>query len=177
MTPLSKKICYISVSYILTGRRWVLKLSEYSSNLLEAFCRRNFMEIWTPFLKGLRLIASFTQFAIELRLISIIRLIATLCETGPWSACQCVILPLRLLCQTNFGKNSASLSHIRRRYKVEILVLICLSFLFFVSLFVSASTARNNRFLLFFGTLEYLNKYTYMYKDVVYTSVGILCIV
>ena len=42
-----------------------------------------------PFQK-LRLIASFTRFAIELRLISIVRLIATLCEMGPWSACKCV---------------------------------------------------------------------------------------
>ena len=32
--------------------------------------------------RKLRLIASFTRFAIELRLISIVRLIATLCETG-----------------------------------------------------------------------------------------------
>ena len=38
---------------------------------------------WAPFQKGLRLITSFTRFAIELRLISIVRLIATLCETGP----------------------------------------------------------------------------------------------
>ena len=38
-----------------------------------------------PFHKGLRLIASFlnTRFAIELRLKSIVRLIATLCEMGP----------------------------------------------------------------------------------------------
>ena len=36
-----------------------------------------------PFQKGLRLIASCTQFAIELRWISIVRLIATLCKTGP----------------------------------------------------------------------------------------------
>ena len=34
--------------------------------------------------RKLRLIASSTQFAIELRLISIVRLIANLCETGPW---------------------------------------------------------------------------------------------
>ena len=42
---------------------------------------------WAPFHKGLRLIASFlrTRFAIELRLmISIIWLIVTLCEMGPW---------------------------------------------------------------------------------------------
>ena len=40
-----------------------------------------------PFQKGLGVIASFlnTRFAIDLRLISIIRLIATLCETGPRS--------------------------------------------------------------------------------------------
>ena len=39
----------------------------------------------TPFHKGLRLIASFinTGFAIELRLISIVRLIVALCEMGP----------------------------------------------------------------------------------------------
>ena len=38
-----------------------------------------------PFHKGLRLIASFlnTRFAIELQLISIVRVIATICETGP----------------------------------------------------------------------------------------------
>ena len=36
--------------------------------------------------KGLRLSIRFlnTQFAIELRLISIVQLIVTLCETGPW---------------------------------------------------------------------------------------------
>ena len=34
--------------------------------------------------RKLWLIASCTQFAIELRWISIVRLIATLCETGPW---------------------------------------------------------------------------------------------
>ena len=40
---------------------------------------------WAPFHKGLQLIASFldTRFAIELRLISIVRLTVTLCETGP----------------------------------------------------------------------------------------------
>ena len=40
-----------------------------------------------PFHKELRLIANFlnTRFAIELRLISIVRLIVTLCETGPSS--------------------------------------------------------------------------------------------
>ena len=39
-------------------------------------------QIWAPFHRGLRLIASFlcTRFAIELRLISIARLIANLCE-------------------------------------------------------------------------------------------------
>ena len=41
--------------------------------------------IRAPFQKGLRLIASCTQVAIELRWISIVRLIATLCETGPWN--------------------------------------------------------------------------------------------
>ena len=50
------------------------------------FVRVNIMVCmnWTPFHKGLRLIASCTQIAIELRWISIVRLIATLCETGPW---------------------------------------------------------------------------------------------
>ena len=40
-----------------------------------------------PYHKGLRLIAGFldTWIAIELRLMSIVRLIATLCETGPRS--------------------------------------------------------------------------------------------
>ena len=40
-----------------------------------------------PFHKGLRLIASFlySRFSIELRLISIVRLIVTLYETGPWT--------------------------------------------------------------------------------------------
>ena len=40
---------------------------------------------WAPFHKELRLIASFlnTRFAIELQFISIVRLIVTLCETGP----------------------------------------------------------------------------------------------
>ena len=43
------------------------------------------IEIRVPFQKGLRLIANFlnTRFPIDLRLISIVRLIATLCETGP----------------------------------------------------------------------------------------------
>ena len=46
-----------------------------------------------PFQKGLRLIASFTRFAIELRLISIVRLIATLCKMGPWScSCEQIVL-------------------------------------------------------------------------------------
>ena len=42
--------------------------------------------IWASFHKGLRLIASFldTRFAIELRLISVVRLILTHCETEPW---------------------------------------------------------------------------------------------
>ena len=43
-----------------------------------------------PFHKGLRFIPSClnTQFAIELRLISIVRLIAAICETGP-GLCPC----------------------------------------------------------------------------------------
>ena len=46
--------------------------------------------IWAPFHKEFWLIASFlnTRFAIELRLISIVRLIATLCEMGPWGSVQ-----------------------------------------------------------------------------------------
>ena len=43
--------------------------------------------------RKLQLIASYTQFAIELRLISIVWLIATLCEMGPWTPaindCKC----------------------------------------------------------------------------------------
>ena len=44
-------------------------------------------DVRAPFHKGLRLIACFlhTRFAIELRLISIVRLIVTLCESGPRS--------------------------------------------------------------------------------------------
>ena len=48
-----------------------------------------------PFQKGLRLIASCTQFAIELRWISIARLIATLCETGAArTVSACIVTPL-----------------------------------------------------------------------------------
>ena len=57
---------------------------------------------WAPFHKELRLIASFlnTRFAIELQFISIVRLIATLCETGPWSVAmnltELISFPLQL---------------------------------------------------------------------------------
>ena len=52
----------------------------------ESDLNREVLIVWAPFHKGLWLIASFlnTQFAFELRLIPIIRLIITLFETGPW---------------------------------------------------------------------------------------------
>ena len=55
--------------------------------------QRPVSNIWAPFHKGLRLIASFlnARFAIELRLISIVRLIVTLCETGHRSAGGCFV--------------------------------------------------------------------------------------
>ena len=50
-----------------------------------------------PFQKGLRLIASYTRFAIELRLLSIVRLIATLSKNGALDLYQ----PVKPLIMTN----------------------------------------------------------------------------